>query len=211
MTGRDAARALTFEQLAQLREKTERLSKFLSERLKNHLNTLYPVLAPRRVFGRYLGSKEVIARAEEAYTQLVEKYREVSGSPFELRSDFDEEALSAMENGIEVHPWEYTRQAGDKTITISSPVRWVITYRSDYSLSEMRRLIASKGERRRQAVRHFLVNALTSQIVISQNPDTVQLWQICVMMCALRRDPAWGNCPCSQSVRGFHRSGRLMT
>ena len=80
-----------------------------------------------------------------------------------------------MENGIEVYPWEYTRQAGDKTITISSPVRWVITYRSDYSLSEMRRLIASKGERRRQAVRHFLVNALASQIVISQNPDTVQL------------------------------------
>src|SRR5579864_7003110 len=166
MTGHDAARTLTFEQLAQLREKTERLSRFLSERLKSHLNTLYPVLAPRRVFGKYLGAKEVIARADDSYTQLVEKYREVSGSPFELRSDLDEEALSAMENGIEVYPWEYTRQAGDKTITISSPFRWVVTYRSDYSLSEMRRLIASKSERRRQAVRHFLVNALASQIVI---------------------------------------------
>jgi hypothetical protein len=175
MTVENAASSLTFDQLAELREKTERLSQFLSGRLKSHLATLYPILAPKRVFGKYLGFKEVISRADEAYTQLVEKYREASGAPFDLRSDLDEEALSAMEHGIEVYPWEYTLQAKDKAVTISSPVRWVITYRSDYTLAEMRRLSATKGDRRKAAVRHFVVNAIATQIVFAHNPGTVQL------------------------------------
>ena len=70
MTGHEAARTVTIEQLADLREKTERLSQFLSQRLRNHLTTLYPILAPRRTFGKYVGFKEVIPRADEAYTQL---------------------------------------------------------------------------------------------------------------------------------------------
>jgi len=175
MTGQEPPPALTFDQLAELREKTERLSQFLSERLKNHLATLYPILAPKRVFGKYLGFKETIGRADEAYHQLTEKYREAAGSPFDLRSDLDDEALSAMEHGIEAYPWEYALQAGDKTVTISSPVRWVVTYRSDYSLAEMRRLGATKGDRRKAALRHFVVNAIATQIVFAHNPGTVQL------------------------------------
>ena len=159
MTVTNAASSLTFDQLAELREKTEQLSQLLSSRLKTHLTTLYPILAPKRVFGKYLGIKEVISRDDEAYTQLAEKYREASGAPFDLRSDLDDEALSSMEHGIEVYPWEYTLQAKDKTVTISSPVRWVITYRSDYTLAEMRRLAATKGERRKPAIRHFVVPA----------------------------------------------------
>jgi hypothetical protein len=175
MSDHIGAPALNFDQLAELREKTERLSQFLSGRLKGHLKTLYPILAPKRVFGKYLGFKEGAARADEAYNQLVAKYREISGSPFDLRSDLDEEALSAMEHGIEVYPWEYSIQAGDRTVTISSPVRWVITYRSDYSLTEIRRMIATKAERSKGSVRHFVVNALACQIVFAHNPGVVQL------------------------------------
>lgn len=175
MTVQNAASALTFDQLAELRNKTERLSQFLSSRLKNHLATLYPILTPKRVFGKYLGFKEVVSRADEAYTQLTEKYREAAGFPFDLRSDLDEEALSAMEHGIEVYPWEYTLSSGDKAVTISSPVRWVITYRSDYSLAEIRRLVATKGDRRKPSIRHFVVNAIASQIVFANNPGVVQL------------------------------------
>jgi len=175
MTVPNAASSLTFDQLAELREKTERLSHFLSSRLKNHLAALYPILAPKRVFGKYLGFKEVISRADEAYAQLLEKYREVSGAPFDLRSDLDDEALSAMEHGIEVYPWEYTLQAKDKAVTIASPVRWVVTYHSDYTLAEMRRLAAAKGDARKPAIRHFVVNAIATQIVFAHNPGANQL------------------------------------
>jgi len=173
MTGQRPA--ITFDQLADLREKTERLSNVLAGRLKGHLATLYPILAPNRVLGKYLGSKEPSPRADEAYTQLTEKFREASGAPFDLRSDLDETAFSAMENGIEVYPWEYTFAVQGKAITMSSPVRWVVTYRSDYSFPEMRRLIAGNGERRKTAVRHFILNALAAQVVFSHNPGAVQL------------------------------------
>jgi hypothetical protein len=194
MTGQETVRSLTFEQLADLREKTERLSQFLTNRLRSHLATLYPVLAPRRVFGKYLGFKEPIARAEESYARLVEKYRAVSGG-FDLPIELGEEALSAMEHGIEAYPWEYTRQAGDKSIVISSPVRWVLTFRSDYSLTEMRRLMAGKAERRKPSVRHFVVNALATEIVFAQNPGAVQLLQDLRYDVRIEEGPGLGKLP----------------
>ena len=171
MTGHEATRTVTFEQLADLREKTERLSQFLSQRLKNHLTTLYPILAPRRTFGKYVGFKEAIARAFEAYNRLAEKYREVSGAAFDLRNDFDEEALSAMEYAIEVYPWKYI----NKPIPMFCPFQWVITYRSGYPLSEMQRLMVRKGDPRKTSARHFLINALATHIVLSHNPGALQL------------------------------------
>ena len=213
MTGHEAARTVTFEQLAELREKTERLSQFLSQRLRNHLTTLYPILAPRRTFGKYVGFKEVIARADEAYTQLGEKYREVSGAPFDLRNDLDEEALSAMEYGIEVYPWEYTQQVGDKPIAMSCPFRWVITYRSDYPLSEMRRLMAGKGEPRKTSVRHFLVNALATQVVFSHNPGALELLDDLRYQVRIETGPGLGKLPLftvSSNVSSFRPPDELM-
>jgi hypothetical protein len=213
MTGHEAARTLTIEQLADLREKTERLSQFLSQRLRNHLTTLYPILAPRRTFGKYVGFKEVIARADEAYALLGEKYREVSGAPFDLGNDLDEEALSAMEYGIEVYPWEYTQQVGDKPIAMSCPFRWVITYRSDYPLSEMRRLMAGKGEARKTSVRHFLVNALATQIVFSHNPGALELLDDLRYQVRIETGPGLGKLPLftvGSNVSSFRPPDELM-
>src|SRR5262249_48658703 len=120
---------------------------------------------------------ETLPRADEAYSQLAGKYREACAGPFDLRPSLDEEALSSMENGLEIYPWEYTLQSGDKSVTISSPVKWAVTYRSDYSLSEMRPLLAGRGDRRKASLRHFVVNALAAQIVFHYNPGIVQLLQ----------------------------------
>ncbi len=47
---------LTFQELPELRRKTEAISKFLQDQLLAHLETLRPVLSPARVFGQYAGS-----------------------------------------------------------------------------------------------------------------------------------------------------------
>jgi hypothetical protein len=158
-----------------MREKSEKLSQFLAGRLKAHLDTLYPLLAPKRVFGRHIGSKENVPRADEAFAQLAEKYREAVASPFELRSDLDEQALTAMEHGVEIYPWEYSHEVGGKAITITSPVRWVVTYRSDYTLSQLRSLLATKGERKTQSLRHFVVNSVAMQLTLSRAPGVMAL------------------------------------
>ena len=172
----NASPALTIDQLLVSRETTERVSQYVTTRLREHLTVLYPILAPRRVFGKYVGARETVARADEAYQQLTEKFKAICGKPFDLRAELDEEALAAVEHGIDVQPWEYSHVIGDKTITITSPFRWVVTYKSDYSLKEMRKLLAAKEvERRAASVRHFVVNALAMQLVISRITGATQL------------------------------------
>jgi hypothetical protein len=170
-----ATPALTIDQLLVSRETTERVSQYLIKRLREHIDTLYPILAPRRILGKYVGSREPVARADEAYQQLTDKFKEVCGKPFELRSELDDEALSAVEHGIDVQPWEYSHTIGDKVLTITSPFRWVLTFKSDYSLKEMRQLLATKGDRRAASVRHFVVNALVMNLVIGKAPGAMHL------------------------------------
>lgn len=166
---------LTIDQLLATRETTERVSQYLTTRLREHINTLYPILAPKRIFGKYVGSRDPVARADEAYQQLTEKFKAVCGKPFDLRAELDDEALSAVEHGIDVQPWEYTHMIGDKAVTITTPFRWILTFKSDYSLKEMRSLIASKADRRAPSVRHFVVNAIAMQLVLARVPGATQI------------------------------------
>jgi hypothetical protein len=174
----DTTPAISFEQLVELREKSEAISGFLHKRLKQHLATLYPLLAPRRVFGKYVGSKEPVARVDEAYAQLLEKYKSAAGAPFDLHGELDEASLSSVENGIEIYPWEYSYQAGGKTLTITNPFRWAVSFKSDYSLSELRGIYQTrKGDARTPSVRQFVVNAVALQVVLNRMPGVAQLLQ----------------------------------
>jgi hypothetical protein len=67
-------KALTFEQLAALREQTEVISQFLHHQLTVHLEALRPLLAPRRLLGKYVGAKETVVGAEKAVAQLNHYY-----------------------------------------------------------------------------------------------------------------------------------------
>ena len=64
------ARTLTLEQLTDLRHKTEIVSKFLQEQLQAHLETLRPVLALDRVFGRYAGGRTDTPMADRVFAEL---------------------------------------------------------------------------------------------------------------------------------------------
>jgi hypothetical protein len=174
----NAAKIAGLDQLLDFRDKTERISAFLAKRLKEHLGTLSPVLAPRVVFGKYAGARDSAPLADEAFGQLKRKFSEVCGPPFNLRGDFPEDALSASD-GIEIYPWEYAHEAHGlrtaKNISMTSPVRWVVTYGSEYSPSQLQKLMLTPGERRPDSVQNFLTNSLAFQIVLSRKPLLTQL------------------------------------
>jgi hypothetical protein len=195
MPGKPASETVTLDNLVELREMSEKLSHFLAGRLKAHLDTLYPLIAPKRIFGKHIGAKETVPRADEAYAQLGDKFREAVGAPFELRSDLDEPTLSAMEHGIEVYPWEYSHEIGGKAITIASPVRWVVTYRSDYTLAQLRTLMAGKGERKALPLRQFVVNAIAMQVVLSRTPGLTALLQDLAYDVHVENGPGLGKLP----------------
>jgi hypothetical protein len=178
----DAPRPLTFQELPELRRKTEAISKFLQDQLSSHLETLRPILSPERLFGKYVGAAGVkgdAPAADRALAQLQQSYRPFSGPPFNLPSEFDPYWLTLVGSRVSLHPWEYAHPARtereSKTITMSSPVRWVVSFSSTYTLSHVRQAVAGKGERRPEHIRQFVVNALVMQLMMANTPGLLPL------------------------------------
>jgi hypothetical protein len=175
-------RTLTIPQAAELRGKTEAISKRLQSQLEGHLETLRPLLAARRLLGKYLGgsaARDEVAGAEKAVEQLEKQFKEVAGPPFVLRPELRREWLTAIENRVELYPWEYDHEAshGDdtRTISITSPVRWVMTYGSDYTFSQVRRVLKGELEKRPDDLARFLVSALVMRAMIEKFPALKRL------------------------------------
>jgi len=192
-------KTLTFEQLADLREKTEAISQFLQKQLKAHLETLRPLLAPRRLLGKYMGGKEEVAGADRAFAQLQEQYKGVCGKPFALPPELDDGPLSNLDNRLELYPWEYTYQSKSeretRTVTITSPVHWVLTYSSEYTLSQLVQTMAGKEQRRSDSIRQFVVNALVMHAVLAKFPGIIQLLTDLRYELGTQKSPGLGELP----------------
>jgi hypothetical protein len=171
---------LTFEGLPQLRAKTEAVSKQLQDQLTTHLETLRPILSPERLFGKSVGAKTDTPLADRALAQLQQSYRPFAARPFDLPTEFDPYWLSLVGNRITLYPWEYSYEASNgretKSITMTSPVRWVVSFTSGYTLSQFRQAVIGKGERRPEQLRQFVVNALVMQLMFTHTPGLASLF-----------------------------------
>jgi hypothetical protein len=193
------AKSLTFEQLADLREKTEAVSQLLQRQLKSYLETLRPLFAPRRLLGKYTGVKEDVVGSDRAFAQLQEQYKGVCAKPFALPPELDADPLSNIDSRLDLSPWEYTHQAKgereNKSLTITSPVRWVLTYSSEYTLSQLGQTLAGREQRRSEAVRQFVVNALAMQAMLARFPGVTQLLTDLRYEVRTEKSPALGDLP----------------
>ena len=171
---------LTFEQLPVLRARTEAVSVMLREQLLAHLETLRPILSPERIFGRTPGGKVDTPLADRSVTQLQQSYRQFATRPFDLATELDQYWLSLVGNRIALYPWEYSYHAGSgrsaRTITMTSPVRWVMSFTSGYTLSQFRQAVAGGGDAQPEHVRQFVVNALVMQLVFANTPGLSHLF-----------------------------------
>jgi hypothetical protein len=169
---------LSFENLPEARAKTEAVSQVLEQKLVEYVETLRPLLAPQRVFGRFVGGKEAVGNVERAYTQLAEQFQAVCPS-LGLAPSAPDEELSNVDNLPHCYPWEYSYEAKtgkeSKSLTLTSPVRWVLTYKSPYTLSQFRQAVSGKGERSTREVRQFVVNALAMVQLLKSFPKLIQL------------------------------------
>lgn len=168
--------SLTLSELPELRRKTEAVSQFLQQQLRAHLETLRPLFAPERVFGKYAGGKTDVPGTERALVELQQKYKPFANKPWDLPSDFETSWLTLVGSALELYPWEYVHAVQGKPITMSSPVRWVINFRSNYSLANVRAVLNGKETARQEYLRQFAVNALVLQLVLARNPGLTQLF-----------------------------------
>lgn len=169
--------ALSLQELPDLRRRTESVSHFLREQLTAHLETLRPLFAPERIFGKYAGGKTEVAGADRALAELRQAYTPFTGKPYDLPEKLDENWLTLVGNSLELHSWEYAHPLQGKSITMSSPVRWVVNYRANYSLAQVKNGLAGTETIRPDYLRQFAVNALVLRLVLNRNPGLVRLFQ----------------------------------
>ena len=172
----DANKALTMGELPELRRKTENVSRFLREQIVSYLEILRPLFAPERVFGKHAGGKVDVPGTERALVELQQNYKPFTRKPYDLPETLDPNWLTLVGNALELHPWEYAHSVQGKPITMTSPVRWVVNYRANYTLAQVKSLLGAKETVRQDYLRQFVVNALVLQLVLNRNAGLVQLF-----------------------------------
>jgi hypothetical protein len=191
-------RSLTIEDLAALRERTEVIARLLRERLATQLETLRPLFSARRLLGRHVRSvlREEIPGADRAFAALRERYAAACGRPFALPKDLEDEPLT-IEPILDLHPFEYRhRLAGDeRTITMTNPVRWIVSYRSGYSIGQLETAFAQRSTLRPSDAKQFLVSALALQLLIETFPEIRGLLAELRYEVSLEKRPALGDLP----------------
>lgn len=171
-------RNLSTDEVANLRARTEKVAKLLRERLAGQLDALRLLFAPRRLLGRHVrgGAREEVPGAERAFARLRESYAAACGRPFALAKELADEPLS-IEPLLDVHPFEYAHTlSGDgRAISVTNPVRWVIAYRSGYTLAQLESALANRATLRPEDARQFLVSALALEQLLAAFPEIGEL------------------------------------
>lgn len=191
----EQTRALSLQELPELRRKTEAVARFLKQQITSHLETLRPVLAPDRVFGKHAGGKSDVQGSERALTELQQSYKAFTRKPYDLPETFDLNWLGLVGSALDLHQWEYAHSIQGKTITMTSPLRWGINYRTNYSLAQVKNVLEGKEAVRQDYMRQFVVNSLVLQLVMTRNAGLTQLFQDLRYDLKVETDPALKGLP----------------
>ncbi len=191
---------VTMEQLGDLRAKTEAVAQSLHDHLTSFIQTLRPLLAPAGLLGEHVrgGTKDDADRGDEAFENLKQRFTSYAGKPFSLPKELKIDPIS-VEGRLELYPWEYSHTladpAGDKVVTMTCPLRWILVYRSGYTPPELRKLLLAQENRRAEDVRQFLTSAIALDMILDRHPEIVQLLAELRYEIQVGTAPGFGNLP----------------
>ncbi len=183
MAENSAGKDLSFDQIARLRAATDAISSWLRKDLESHLETVRPLLKPRRHLESNIkgsGSAGDSARADRLFHTLQDAVEAAGGEPLRLRGAL-RSPIDAVPNKLELWPWEYRREIGDgaaaKQIAVFSPLSWVLSYSSPLDLAQARRMVGGEGSRSESELRHFAIRAVLMTIVFDATPGLARLFE----------------------------------
>jgi hypothetical protein len=193
-------RRLTYEDLPRLHNLTKEVSKFCRGQLRTYLDALAPLFRPRRVLGDHVESadRHSVANADENMAELQETYFRACGRPFDLRRELPT-PLESVPTQIQFYEWEYVHEARSerdrKAINIVAPLTWVLAYRSTYSLSMLRQVMAGKQERDAESIRTFALRACLLHLLFAKLPDLNSIFEGLRYTVEVRKSPQLGDLP----------------
>src|SRR5215831_21279650 len=156
--------SLNVEQLLQLHNLTKDVAKVCQKQLRGYLDTMALLFRPRRILGAAMEGAEPESGvgSERTVTELRELFKKVALRPFDLRPELTF-PLESVSTQMQLYDWEYLHQIktdrGWRAIKVTSPLTWVVTYSSTYSLPILRQVLAGQEQRDPDAVRAYVVRA----------------------------------------------------
>lgn len=187
------------QRLLTLRKLTRGVADLLRAQMKDYLSTLAPLFRPRHVLGNYVGSGayEASRTGEKAFRELQELYQTIAQSkiyrlPGELKTP-----LEVINPQLEMTPVEYTHLATSgsesKTVMISSPLKWVLTY-GGFGPGRLRELIQDE-QRSSDQLQQFVLHYLMMHTVVSKQPGVQQIMEALHFPLSIDQSADFGNLP----------------
>jgi hypothetical protein len=172
-------RNLNNQEYFKFRQATEKVSEALNKRLAGHLEVLRPLFHPRLLLGTYIKSAvmEEVPRAEKVFADLQELYASVCERPFGLPRKL-QPPLPSLVNQLEATPFQFSKEVagtGDKPVRITSPTRWILSYRNDCPLNRLRGMISGTDPRQPEEMRQTLLSHLILFLFLKYFPSLTQL------------------------------------
>jgi hypothetical protein len=196
----NTADELKTDQLLQLHNLTRDVAKFCGGQLRGYLEALAPLFRPRRLLGDHMEGvgRERVVGEDQNFAELQEVYLRMCGRPFELRRELST-PLESVSTQVQLHDWEYVHETvterGRKSITVVSPLTWVLTYPSTYSLSMLRQVVAGKQEGDQESVRSFVLRACLIHLLFVKQPGLKLLLEGLRYKVEIRNSPQLGDLP----------------
>ncbi len=194
-----SVKEIDLQQMAPLRNVSQKVSQFLSKRLTAYLNTLTPLFLPRKILGEFMQSafEGKVPGADKNFALLHEQYQKIAGKLFNLPSKLST-PLPHIKNQLEIYPWEYSYQLSQEPsqpITIISPVKWVLSYASGYNFSRLRAARLGQETPQPEEIKQFIINTLTMHLLVDQSPGLKQIMEDLRFPLSIEESPDLGPLP----------------
>src|SRR5215472_14783202 len=179
---------------------TRDVSQFCLRHLKAQIEAMAPLFRPRRYLGDHMegAGKEAAPGSDRNRADLVALYGRVAVRPFDLRPELHT-PLPSVTTQFQFDEWEYIHavetERGWESIRVITPLTWVISYASSYSLSALRSVVSGNGQRDAQALRDYVFRACVMHELIAKIPALVDLLEALRYRVEVRKSPQLGDLP----------------
>lgn len=194
MGGSDSTQAL----LAR-RKLTRAIGETMRGQMAEYLAVITPLLRPTAVLGEYVhgGQREPNRKAERAYKELQALYDAVATvAPFNLPRELKPPFHLGSAN-LEITPVDYdhvaTSGATTRTITVRSPLTWVLSY-SGFAPARLGEALNSKL-RSNEELQKIVLSYLVMHVVLGEQPGVKQMLYALRFPVTISRLPDCGGLP----------------
>lgn len=191
--------AINLDNYADLRDISRQFCGTLQTQAAGFLETVRLLFRPGAVFGPYIvGSHKDNPRdAAIAFASFKAYYAEVaSGKPLSLDPTVPEGLEIPFATPV-LNPLTYTHEistrTGPKTVTVTSPLRWVLSF-PDFPLARFREL-ASAPKRSAEELAPFALNYAALHFVVTRNPRLLALFESLRFPISSEKIPGLGEFP----------------